>query len=70
MSDFLAQIWAEREWVFGGFGVAAVSAIVWAFRHVFLRHRQARSAALTQSQKGGAFSRNMQIGSVDASREQ
>jgi len=55
MEKILNYIWNNKEWIFSGIGVAVVTT-------VFLLWRSKKSYSVTQKQKGGHGSVNIQIG--------
>lgn len=60
----LTWIADNREWIFSGIGVAALSGLgAW----IFSVRRQSRteSEAINQNQRGGSQSTNVQIGKVE-----
>jgi hypothetical protein len=52
MEDLIAYLTRNKEWIFSGVGVFAISALVWVIRHAFTRDSEDRGPRTTISSDG------------------
>lgn len=62
---------SNKEWVFSGIGVLAITAIGGILKLVFFgKRKKSAPSEIHQRQRGGMFSNNTQIGNISVNEEE